>query len=71
MPASLENGKRKMIVEAKQKAVNLALKDPGIASREVAPGILYGLGRVRECLEREIEVLQSVVKVEDTEDAAR
>ena len=37
----------------------------------MAPGIFYGLGKVRECLNREFGVLRSLVKVDDRADAAR
>lgn len=47
-----------MILETTQKVLDAALKDPGIASREVFPGIVYGLGRVGEELEREMRVLR-------------
>ena len=51
-----------MIFETVQKALKHALKDPGIARREVPGGIMYWLGRVREGLERETELWVSVVQ---------
>lgn len=53
-----------MILETVQKVLDVAVKDPGIAEREVLAGIVYGLKRVREGLDGEIGVLGSVFEVE-------